>query len=65
MKYEYKSITLGIVRNLEFFSRSVSDDSARIFEEQLNRLGDQGWELVGVWPVTNGGSPAQINQAEL
>jgi hypothetical protein len=54
---------LEIDRNSGFWTRAVSESSASEIECELNKLGDQGWELVGVWPVTNGSSPPQVDHA--
>jgi len=63
VKYEYKTVMLKIKRNLGLFSSGVCNNSASLIENKLNELGREGWKLTGVFPVTNGGSPAQISHA--
>ena len=32
-------------------------------EAALKQMGDDGWRMTGVFPITDGGSPAQISKA--
>ena len=60
-QFEYKSVLLEVER-YGFFSSKVDEEVTNgEIEETLNELGHQGWELTAVLPITNGGSPAQIN----
>lgn len=61
-KYEYKTILIQLETN-GFWSSKVSSSATASTEARLNQLGEDGWQLTGVFPITNGGSPAQINQA--
>jgi hypothetical protein len=45
MKYEYKIITPEMKG---WVKKKVSEDT----DELLNKLGQEGWELIGVTPVT-------------
>ncbi|MCL2323499.1 MAG: DUF4177 domain-containing protein [Oscillospiraceae bacterium] len=44
MKYEYKTL---ITRSESFIGRWSSNS----FENELNKLGNEGWELVNSFPV--------------
>ncbi len=61
MKFEYKSVLLTIDR--AGWSQALQPESVNKVQQSLDRLGGEGWELVAVWPITNGGSPAQIDHA--
>lgn len=63
IQYEYRSVLLSVERSGGFFRSAVQQYSCAEIENLLNVMGKEGWEPVGVFPVTDGGSPAQINQA--
>ena len=45
MRWEYKAVNVKVARKF-----LTSEISAEAFEEQLNALGRDGWELVAVNP---------------
>ena len=61
-QFEYMALVLSIEKQ-GFLSRRIAPDCVSNIERRLNRLGQRGWELVSVFPFTNGGSPAAIEQA--
>lgn len=61
MEFEYKTVVLGVEKS-GWLNKSPKDDAVDEIDRVLNGLGADGWELVGVLPVTNDASPAQINQ---
>ena len=63
MQYEYKSVVIEIPRKPGLWANKPDIDSVAEIENSLNRLGMDGWQMVGVFPVTDGGSPAQISRA--
>jgi len=62
-RYQYKSVLLEMPREPGFWSRPIDRNACMELEKMLNYLGEDGWELVGVFPLTNGGNPSQINAA--
>lgn len=62
VKYEYKSDVI-VAKVTGFFKTTVTEESCAEMESVFNALGVEGWEMTGVFPVTNGGSPAQIDYA--
>lgn len=63
MQYEYKSLVIEIPRKSGLWANKPEVDSMVDIESTLNRLGKDGWQMVGVFPITDGGSPAQISRA--
>lgn len=61
MKFEYKTVLFEIDRTS--WGRALLPESVDKIQEPLEKLGRQGWELVAVWPITDGGSPPQIDHA--
>ena len=51
MKYEYKVVTVEL--NLSAFSRAKVD--SKQIEEEINKHGQEGWELVSAVPNTGNG----------
>jgi hypothetical protein len=62
MHYQYRTEVFA-VEMAGFFTREIRPECVELIERELNKLGAEGWELVSVFPFTNGGSPAQIKQA--
>lgn len=62
-RYEYKTVILEVKRDPGLWTSKVNSSSVKPIEDKLNKLGREGWLLVGVFPVTDGGSPAQISKA--
>ncbi|MDP0492213.1 MAG: DUF4177 domain-containing protein [Verrucomicrobiota bacterium JB023] len=60
---EYKSVILGLPRGPGFFSQKPDLDGVESIDAELNKLGQEGWQLVAVFPFTDGSSPAQISKA--
>ena len=60
---KYKVILLDLVSPTGLFGKTPSLEVADSLTEMINALAGEGWELVAVAPVTDGGSPAQIRQA--
>ena len=62
MEFEYKVIHQVIATSggRWFGDTVVVEDSVASIEERLGQMGADGWELVGVLPITNSSSPAQI-----
>ena len=63
MPFEYKTLILTAKPKGGFFSKKLPDKCVPEIDAALNHLGRDGWELVAVFPFTNGGSPAAIEQA--
>ncbi|GAA5497609.1 hypothetical protein Rhal01_03805 [Rubritalea halochordaticola] len=63
MKYEYKTIVLEIPRKPGLWSQKPQTDGLKHIDQTLAQLGEEGWNLVGVFPVTDGSNPAQISCA--
>lgn len=61
MQFEYKTVLLEIDRTL--WRRALDDSSVDRVQATLDKLGRDGWELVSVWPITDGRSPPQIDHA--
>ena len=61
-KFEYKTVVIEL-KSEGFWNPKVSSDATAAIETKLNQLGNAGWQLTGAFPVTDGGSPAQINKA--
>ena len=62
-KYEYKTVMIEVPRNRGVFSSKVSSEATEKMEVILNELGAHGWRLSGVFPITNGANPSQIDAA--
>lgn len=63
MKYEYKTVVFDIPRKSGLWTQSPAFDALGEIDVTLSKLGIEGWKMVGVFPVTDGGSPAQISKA--
>ena len=63
MQYEYKTVVFEIPRKSGIFTLKPATDSLGNIHAELKKLGEDGWQLVGVFPFTNGSSPAQISMA--
>ena len=63
MKYEYKTLVLEVPRKFGLWKNEAETDSLSEIDAALKQMGDDGWQMVGVFPITNGGSPAQISMA--
>jgi hypothetical protein len=61
MQFEYKTVAINVEKS-GWLNKAAKDDSIDEIDRLLKALGQDGWELVAVLPITNGGSPAQINQ---
>ena len=63
MQYEYKSVVFEVPRKFGILgSKPVVDDLPEI-DEKLKELGSEGWQMVGVFPITDGANPSQISKA--
>ncbi|TWU31096.1 hypothetical protein Q31b_58920 [Novipirellula aureliae] len=63
MQYEYKTMVLEVPRRSGLWTQKPATDELSNIDRALQELGDDGWQLVGVFPFTDGGSPAQISKA--
>ena len=61
--FEYLVLTRQLVGNASVFFAGSGENVLDDVNEELNSLGREGWELTAVVPITNGGSPAQIQHA--
>lgn len=62
LQFEYMALIFSI-ETQGFLSRTIAPGCRAGIERTLNALGREGWELTGVFPFTNGSSPAQICDA--
>ena len=63
MQYEYKTVVFEVPRKSGVWTKKPSTDVLGEIDATLRELGDDGWQMVGVFPVTDGGSPPQISKA--
>ena len=60
-RFEYKTIAFhGKMEG--FVSRELETSEVLRLEDWLNRLGSEGWELVGIMPINDGKWPATGSQ---
>ena len=62
-QFEYKTVVFEITRASGFWKNKPTNDGVPEISKKLNELGKDGWQLIGIFPVTDGGSPAQISRA--
>lgn len=63
MKYEYKTVVFEVPRKFGLWTQKPAVEALEEIQDTLRRLGEEGWKMTGVFPVTDGGSPAQISKA--
>lgn len=63
MQYEYKTVVFDVPRKFGLWTQKPAVESLGEIDGILKQLGSEGWKMVGVFPVTDGSSPAQISKA--